>query len=219
MDGELSCGTASEPGLSGEERMAPWWIPVSFKTASEIDTRWAPLDTCASLAPIYTLKASTSPNATWRCNPSRNTCITLLFACPCTGKIVSCRVHPVWERAFLDTWIPSEHSAPDACLLLQGEDDWVKLNAEQYGFYRVQYPDELWHRLTLVAARVVDDIPMLPEVEFAGLLDDARALTAAGGVPIHVLLNLTRYCVSSAESMHINGSLILWQPLSQVGED
>ena len=64
MDGELGCGTASEPGLSGEKRMAPWWIPVSFKTASEIDTRWAPLDTCASLAPIYTLKASTQGNAT-----------------------------------------------------------------------------------------------------------------------------------------------------------
>ncbi len=68
----------------------------------------------------------------------------------------------------------------------------MKLNAEQYGFYRVQYPDELWHRLTVVAARVVDDIPMLPEVEFAGLLDDAWALNDAGGLPIHIFLNLTR---------------------------
>ena len=72
----------------------------------------------------------------------------------------------------------------------------MKLNAEQYGFYRVQYPDELWRRLTLVAARVVDDVPMLPEVEFAGLLDDAWALNEAGGLPIHIFLNLTRYRAS-----------------------
>ena len=43
--------------------MAPWWIPISFKSSSEIDTRWAPLDTCASKAPIYTLKASLSSHA------------------------------------------------------------------------------------------------------------------------------------------------------------
>ena len=58
MDGELGCGTANEPGLSGEKRVAPWWIPVSFKTSTEIDIHWAPLEACASLEPIYTLQAS-----------------------------------------------------------------------------------------------------------------------------------------------------------------
>jgi hypothetical protein len=56
MDGELGCGSADEPGIPGEQRVAPWWIPISFKTASDIDAHWAPMDTCASLAPIYTLK-------------------------------------------------------------------------------------------------------------------------------------------------------------------
>ena len=56
MDEELGCGTASEPGIPGEQRVAPWWIPISFKTATDIDAHWAPMDTCASLAPIYTLK-------------------------------------------------------------------------------------------------------------------------------------------------------------------
>ena len=79
----------------------------------------------------------------------------------------------------------------------------MKLNAGQYGFYRVQYPDELWHRLTLVAARVVDEVPMLPEVEFAGLLDDAWALNEAGGLPIHIFLNLTRYCAPHADCIMI----------------
>jgi hypothetical protein len=56
----------------------------------------------------------------------------------------------------------------------------------------VHYPDELWDRLTRVAARVIDDVPILPEVDFAGLLDDAWALNDAGGLPVHVFLNLTR---------------------------
>lgn len=82
--------------------------------------------------------------------------------------------------------------------LLQGEGDWVKLNAGQHGFYRVQYPEELWHRLTEVAARVVDEVPLLPEVEFAGLLDDAWALNDAGTLPIHVFLNFTRHALYCA---------------------
>lgn len=85
MDGELGCGTASEPGLPGEEKVAPWWIPVSFKTASEIDTRWAPLDTCASLAPIYTLKVSPQENASWRCKALRGSFGVHLFARPSHG--------------------------------------------------------------------------------------------------------------------------------------
>ncbi len=46
----------------------------------------------------------------------------------------------------------------------QGDADWLKLNAGQTGLYRVHYPDELWERLTIVAARVIDDVPIMPEV-------------------------------------------------------
>lgn len=46
----------------------------------------------------------------------------------------------------------------------QGDTDWLKLNAGQTGLYRVHYPDELWDRLTRVATRVIDDVPIMPEV-------------------------------------------------------
>ena len=82
MDGELGCGTASEPGLSGEERVAPWWIPISFKTAREIESRWAPLDTCASTAPIYTLQASRPDTAPQRRATLRSTGIVSSSAYP-----------------------------------------------------------------------------------------------------------------------------------------
>lgn len=83
----------------------------------------------------------------------------------------------------------------------QSDADWLKLNAGQTGLYRVHYPDELWDRLTRVAARVIDDVPILPEVDFAGLLDDAWALNDAGGLPVHIFLNLTR-CARGVLHVH-----------------
>ncbi|BDA42905.1 Aminopeptidase N [Coccomyxa sp. Obi] len=129
IDGVQGCGSGSDPGLPGVEKVAPWWIPISFSTATQLDTTWKPLESCSSKEPIYTL---------------------------------------------------------------EGDTDWLKLNVGQTGLYRVHYPDELWERLTLVATRVIDDVPIMPEVDFAGLLDDAWALNDAGGLPVHVFLNLTR---------------------------
>ena len=39
-----------------------------------------------------------------------------------------------------------ERSAPIA--RLGGSTSWVKLNARQHGYYRVQYSEQLWARLT-----------------------------------------------------------------------
>lgn len=195
MDGELGCGTASEPGIPSKQRVAPWWIPISFKTATDIDAHWAPMDTCASLAPIYTLKvrhAGTTVVCVRALSPSSASIIAGLVLCFLQSHMPNVPPgHPsdCWTHLATITmaWSPLRKA-----LLLQGDDDWVKLNVEQYGFYRVQYPDELWQRLTEVAAHVVDDIPLLPEVEFAGLLADAWALNDAGIVPVHTFLNLTR---------------------------
>ena len=86
----------------------------------------------------------------------------------------------------------------------------MKLNVGQHGFYRVQYPEELWHRLTEVAARVVDEVPLLPEVEFAGLLDDAWALNDAGALPIHVFLNLTRHALHCTQLQCVQETMLVW---------
>ena len=95
----------------------------------------------------------------------------------------------------------------------QDDLDWVKLNAQQTGFYRVQYPQELWGRLTRVAGRVSAGVPILPPVDLAGLLDDAWALNLAGALPIHVFLNLTRSAPAAALSvMHGACTVTAWQP-------
>ncbi len=78
----------------------------------------------------------------------------------------------------------------------QGEGDWVKLNAGQYGLYRVNYPQALWDRLAqvTVAARpdTAPEVPLLSADDFAGLLDDSFALAQAGLTPISNFLTLTR---------------------------
>lgn len=82
----------------------------------------------------------------------------------------------------------------------QGEGDWIKLNARQYGLYRVNYPPELWDRLAEAATKSRPDakgqeVPVVQGDDYAGLLDDAFALAQAGLTPISNFLNLTRYAI------------------------
>jgi hypothetical protein len=147
------------------ESVPPWWIPISFSTAMELDITWSPLEECASRQPIYTLEVGIL-------------CLVVQPTAP--------------QEPCLDAHAEPQGMSGLVLVPAQDDVDWLKLNSGQYGFYRVQYPEELWQRLTRVAARVTNDVPILPEVDFAGLLDDAWALNDAGTLPIHVFLNLTR---------------------------
>ena len=71
---------------------------------------------------------------------------------------------------------------------LQDEDDWVKLNAQQYGFYRVVYPDDMYTKLTSAAKA---GPASLSSADLAGLLDDSYKLAVGGTVPITSFLELT----------------------------
>jgi puromycin-sensitive aminopeptidase len=64
-----------------------------------------------------------------------------------------------------------------------GENDWVKLNPGQSGFYRVAYPPDMMKRLTGAAQE-------LPTVDRLGLLDDAFALARAGYIKTSTALEL-----------------------------
>jgi len=66
------------------------------------------------------------------------------------------------------------------------ERDWIKVNAGQSGFYRVNYPPEEWERLRrAVAAGELEARDRL------GLQNDAYALTVAGYLPATAFLELT----------------------------
>ena len=71
---------------------------------------------------------------------------------------------------------------------------WVKLNAGQYGFYRVNYTEPMWAQLaTAVGANSSGGAPVLGSEDAAGLLDDAYQLSRAGQLSITVFLNLIRW--------------------------
>jgi len=66
------------------------------------------------------------------------------------------------------------------------DDDWIKVNAGQSGFYRVNYPAEEWARLRrAVAAKQLDTSDRI------GLQNDAYDLTRAGYLPATTFLELT----------------------------
>ncbi|MDX1534133.1 MAG: M1 family metallopeptidase [Thermoplasmata archaeon] len=69
----------------------------------------------------------------------------------------------------------------------EGGADWVKVNAGQTGFYRVNYPPDEWERLA-AALRSRG----LPALDRLGLQSDAYALMRAGYAPATLYLSLTQ---------------------------
>ena len=77
---------------------------------------------------------------------------------------------------------------------MQDDDDWIKLNAGQFGLYRVNYPIRLWDRLAAAAGLVPpsNTAPVISATDLAGLLDDAWAIAQAGETSIVHFLQLIR---------------------------
>ena len=71
--------------------------------------------------------------------------------------------------------------------------DWVKLNAGQYGFYRVNYTEPMWAQLATAAGVSTGGGTVLGSEDLAGLLDDAYQLSRGGQLSITVYLDLIRF--------------------------
>ncbi|XP_049862778.1 aminopeptidase N-like [Schistocerca gregaria] len=69
-------------------------------------------------------------------------------------------------------------------------DDWVIFNLNVVGFYRVQYDTDNW---ALLVQQLLSDHEVIPPVNRALLLDDARALVQSDLLPLDTFLNLTSY--------------------------
>ena len=80
---------------------------------------------------------------------------------------------------------------------MQTASSWIKLNAGQYGLYRVNYPPLQWMSLALAATQSEAGQPALSAPDLAGLLDDAFHLAQIGSADIGTFLNLTR-CLACA---------------------
>ena len=76
-----------------------------------------------------------------------------------------------------------------------GPSGWVKVNAEQTGFYRVNYPAEEWARLQAAV-----EGGQLPATDRLGLQNDAYALARAGFAPATQFLSLAEAYVNEDDS-------------------
>ena len=68
--------------------------------------------------------------------------------------------------------------------------EWVKFNVGQFGYYRVNYPQEDW---TALAKLLVREPSALAPMDRASLLNDAFSLAESGHIGYNVPLSMTEY--------------------------
>ncbi|XP_073949016.1 glutamyl aminopeptidase-like [Choristoneura fumiferana] len=78
----------------------------------------------------------------------------------------------------------------DSVTITEKDVKWLKLNNDQVGYYRVNYPLEMWQSLIEQLKLKSDQLTISDR---AHLLNDVFALAEAGVVPYELALNLTTY--------------------------
>ena len=131
------------------------------------------------------------------------------------------RHRPLQQKRFLDQediacdtenlwWIPLTFRSSDSASQIKwGElnscqslrplatlpkNGWIKVNANQYGYYRVNYSPPLWDQLKKAA--IISDtngFPLLNGPDLAGLIEDSFHLAGHDETNIDVFLDLIRY--------------------------
>ncbi|XP_013411098.1 glutamyl aminopeptidase [Lingula anatina] len=72
---------------------------------------------------------------------------------------------------------------------LQDTSTWIKFNVGQTGFYRVNYPEDMWRRFSNL---LLSNPSALTAGDRSGLIDDAFNLAAAGLLNYNIVLELTK---------------------------
>lgn len=67
---------------------------------------------------------------------------------------------------------------------------WVKLNADQRGFFRVNYQPEHWNA---IATALGNNVTAMNASDRWGVIDDSFSLSAAGSLPYSTSLELVQY--------------------------
>ncbi|XP_060068640.1 glutamyl aminopeptidase-like [Ylistrum balloti] len=93
---------------------------------------------------------------------------------------------PVWISKNEDSVEFEIHANPQ-----MNQSVWFKFNVNQTGFYRVNYPTNLWMRFATMLQN--GDIQELSNVDKAGLINDALNFARAGQVSYDVALSMTLY--------------------------
>ena len=74
-----------------------------------------------------------------------------------------------------------------------GKNGWIKVNALQYGYYRVNYSPQLWTQLHNAAQQYdANGFPALSGVDVAGLIEDSFHVAGHGDVTMNVFLTFIK---------------------------
>lgn len=73
---------------------------------------------------------------------------------------------------------------------------WLKVNKDQVGYYRVNYPVEMWEGLS---SSLMQSPGLFSAADRAHLISDAFALADAGQLNYSIALNLTKYLSKEME--------------------
>ncbi|XP_049276571.1 glutamyl aminopeptidase isoform X1 [Anopheles funestus] len=91
-------------------------------------------------------------------------------------------------------WFPNDET--EVVIEMPEGSTWIKLNYRQIGYYRVNYPVEMWEQFGEALLRNVDTFTI---GDRTGLLNDAFALADATLLPYNHALDLTRYLSNESE--------------------
>ena len=106
-------------------------------------------------------------------------------------------------------WIPTAYVSSDSATQVKwgelnscasirpltsiGKDGWIKLNAGQYGYYRVNYSPALWRQLHDAAQQFdANNFPVLSGIDTAGLIEDSFNVAGHGDVEMDVFLEFAK---------------------------
>nr|XP_021183617.2 glutamyl aminopeptidase isoform X1 [Helicoverpa armigera] len=104
-------------------------------------------------------------------------------------------------------WLPDK--AQNVKLRVNDGDQWVKLNVDQVGYYRVNYSLSIWQ--TLIAAMKSKSKEITP-ADRSNLMDDIFALAESRQVPYNLALNLTTYLL-------VENDITPWRTAASVFRD
>ncbi|KAH8273103.1 hypothetical protein KR018_001059 [Drosophila ironensis] len=106
---------------------------------------------------------------------------------------------PITYTSSINTAVQStifNHNDNEISFTLPGNPDWIKLNKDQVGYYRVNYPAAQWAELTTA---LKNSRETFSTADRAHLLNDANALAAAGQLAYSVALDLSTYLESEQD--------------------
>lgn len=104
-----------------------------------------------------------------------------------TGKTNDSKT--IWMKAERQIILPNVKTGPS---------DWLLVNVNQTGYYRVNYDERNWRLLTHQLRKPNGHLVFDPKNR-AQMIDDAMNLAAAGYLNYEVALNITRYLVQEKE--------------------